>query len=222
MELNAELPMAPVGMARARGAVLRPAASLARRVRGHGPAVRAGGRGRARRVPAPQPASAGACCRSPSRGQWRVVAEVPDWNMRVFECDAGRGARLHRLVGRGLAAPSDLAWQRDALFDPALPDDVRAAGGDAAAVGPRQDHAEPPTARIVEDGATTVDRRGVGAARRALWSCAIPTIRRGRPRWTASRRRSSGSNGLYRAVALPPGPARDTVFLPAARPRHAV
>ena len=51
--------------------------------------------------------------------QWRVVADVPDWNMRVFECDPG-ATRVFLTSSADVARdPEDLTWQRDALFDPA-------------------------------------------------------------------------------------------------------
>ena len=97
--------------------------------------------------------------------QCRVVAEVPDWNMRVFDCDPGAARVLIASAVEIARDPADLAWQREALFDPALPDDVARLPEmpvtSAAAGTP-----EPSATRIVEDGGDARRGRGLGRARR--------------------------------------------------------
>src|SRR5262249_43025592 len=108
---------------------------------------------------------------------WRAVAEVGDWNMRVFEChpDASR-----------LAFVSETR-HLEAMFDPARPD------GDPLG-----------EARLVEDRGTTVSieatavRPGIlvlhapfdPSWRADIDGASVPVLR---------------ADGLYRGVALPPG-----------------
>ena len=112
----------PIGLARARGAVLRPAVSRGRRST-RPPCAASSRRGRATSAPrsCAAAASAAACCPLTEPRQLRAVADVPDWNMRVFECDRWRDARVsRRRRSRSRRDPADLAWQREALFDPGL------------------------------------------------------------------------------------------------------
>jgi prepilin-type N-terminal cleavage/methylation domain-containing protein len=113
----------------------------------------------------------------PGQASWRHVADVPDWNMRVFDCHPG-ASRL-----AFAAAPRDI----DGLFDPALPD-TEAAG----------------EAHFIEDQPThvTVDATLTRASLLVLrdtyaddWTAevdgtATPILR---------------ANGLQRGVALAPG-----------------
>jgi prepilin-type N-terminal cleavage/methylation domain-containing protein len=134
---------------------------------------------------------------------WRAIADVSNWNMRAYEChpDATRVfITTHYVVA---ADPSDLAWQRRALLDPSLPDDVLRLAERPQAVG-RDGAPAPASARIVDDEGTHV---AVAAALPApgllvlrdtydaSWSATVdgapaPILR---------------ANGIYRAVALPAG-----------------
>ena len=122
--------------------------------------------------------------------QFRIVAEVPDWNMRVFECNPGATRVVIAPAAEVSRDASDLAWQREALFDPALPDDV-ARLGVLPAVSGRPGTPGEPAARIVEDGATTVV---VEASARQPSTLVLrdSTIRRGPPPSTAFPRRFRG------------------------------
>jgi hypothetical protein len=144
--------------------------------------------------------------------QWRVVAEVPHWNMRVFECNPG-ATRVFLASSVEIAPdPEDLTWQRDALFNPAVADDTARLSKRPAA----PDRARPPetaSVRIVEDGATTV---AVEASTREAATLVLRDSYD--PSWTADLdglgRDRSGERSTVRSPC--PGPTRDTVFY---RPR---
>jgi prepilin-type N-terminal cleavage/methylation domain-containing protein len=135
--------------------------------------------------------------------QWRVVAEVPGWNMRVFECDPGATRVFIASFVEAARDPEDLTWQRDALFNPALPDDVARLRSMPAMSG-RPGPPEPAFARIVQDGATTV----IVEASAPLAGTLVLRDSYD-PGWTADvdgvPAEIARANGLYRAVALPPG-----------------
>jgi len=137
------------------------------------------------------------------RAGWRVVADVPDWNMRVLECDPGATRVFIASFVEAARDPEDLTWQRDALFNSALADDtarlsrIPATAGAAAAL-------EPAFARIVQDGATTVIvEASAGQAGTLVLRDSYD------PAWSADvdgvPAEIARANGLYRAVALPPG-----------------
>ena len=144
-----------VGVGRARGAVVRPAIPLAGGVRGHAAPLRAGGyagtsgrflrRTGVRRCVLPATESR----------QFRVVADVPDWNMRVFECNPGATRVL--LAGSVVVAPdgADIAWQREALFDPFLTDNLARLERQPQRAGLPGAPTDP-SVRIVHDGASAV------------------------------------------------------------------
>ncbi|HMC77226.1 MAG TPA: prepilin-type N-terminal cleavage/methylation domain-containing protein [Vicinamibacterales bacterium] len=202
MELNAELPMAPSGW-RVREALsydlpyLWPAEyeAAVRRFEQAAQSERAAflRRSGVRRCVFPI---------SESR-QFRVVADVPGWNMRVFECDPG-ATRVFIASATELSPdPADLAWQREALFDPALTDEVARMAALPAATAPAGPYV-PPFTQIVQDGAGAVvveasaGKGGVLVLRDSFdpsWRADVdgvpaPIVR---------------ANGLYRAVALPAG-----------------
>jgi prepilin-type N-terminal cleavage/methylation domain-containing protein len=135
--------------------------------------------------------------------QWRVVAEVPDWSMRVFECNPGATRAFIASSVDVSVEPHDLTWQRDALFDPALRDDVARVAAVPAVAG-RPGPPEPPFTRIVKDGATTVvieaSAQNGGTLVLRDWYD---------PSWTADvdggPAEIARANGLYRAVTLPAG-----------------
>jgi len=135
--------------------------------------------------------------------RWRVIDEVDDWNMRVYEChpDATR-VFLSTTIAVG-TDPSDEAWQRDALFDPSLPDDaVRL--GEMPAVAGRPGPLAPSSVRIVQDTANSV------TVEAALDAPAALVLRDSYdPSWIATvddlPATVGRANGIYRAVALPPG-----------------
>ncbi len=135
--------------------------------------------------------------------QFRIVADVPDWNMRVFDCDPGATRVVLASSADVARDPEDLAWQRDALFDLALPDEGARLPALPAASG-RPGPPEPALARIVEDGGTTVvveasvGRAGILVLRDSFDPSWIATVD-GVPAVIVR------ANGLYRAVALPPG-----------------
>jgi prepilin-type N-terminal cleavage/methylation domain-containing protein len=202
MELNAQLPMAPSGW-RVREALsydlpyLWPAEyeATVRRFEQATPAERAAflRRSGVRRCVLPVTQSR----------QFRSVADVSDWNMRVFECDPGAMRVFIASSVDVSREPSDLTWQRNALFDPALADDAARLPAMPATSG-RPGPPGPPLARIVLDGATTVvveattQRAGILVLRDSYdpaWTAEVDGV----PAETAR------ANGLYRAVALPPG-----------------
>ena len=135
--------------------------------------------------------------------QFRIVAEVPDWNMRVFECNPGAARVVIAPAADVARDASDLAWQREALFDPALPDDV-ARVAVMPAVSGRPGTPEEPMARIVEDGATTVV---VEASARQPSTLVLRDSYD--PSWSATvaglPAEIARVNGMYRAIGLPPG-----------------
>jgi prepilin-type N-terminal cleavage/methylation domain-containing protein len=131
------------------------------------------------------------------------VAEVPDWNMVVYDCDVA-ATRAFIASSVDIAAdPGDLAWQREALFDPELPDDVARVATMPPIAG-RAGSPEPPAVRIVHDGASavvleaTLAEAGLVVLRDSYdvsWRAEVD----GMPAEVAR------VNGRYRGVALPPG-----------------
>jgi hypothetical protein len=123
--------------------------------------------------------------------------------MRVFECNAGATRAL--LAGSVVVAPNpaDLVWQREALFDPFLTDNLarlerlpRRAGVPGAPAAP--------SVRILHDGASSV------VLEAALRDDGILVLRDTfDPSWRATvdglPAEVVRANGLHRAVALPPG-----------------
>jgi prepilin-type N-terminal cleavage/methylation domain-containing protein len=202
MELNAELPMAPSGW-RVREALsydlpyLWPAEyeATVRRFEQANTSERAAflRRSGVRRCVLPVT----------EQRRWRAVADVPGWSMRVFECDPD-ATRVFIASSVEIARePADLAWQRDALFDPALADDVARLAVMPSTSG-RPGPPEPPFARILQDGATTVvveasaPRAGILVLRDSYdpaWTVEVDGVAAAMTR----------VNGLYRAVALPSG-----------------
>ena len=110
-------------------------------------------------------------------GPWRTVADVSDWNMRVFECNP-QASRLAFVPEAGGI---------EAMFDPSAPD------GDP-----------PPDARIVEDGGTrvTIEATAPRAGMLVLRDSYDPSWRAEVDGQSAPIVRAYG---LYRAVALAPG-----------------
>jgi prepilin-type N-terminal cleavage/methylation domain-containing protein len=135
--------------------------------------------------------------------QWRVIAEVPGWNMRVFDCDPG-ATRVFLASRVEIARDAgDLAWQRAALFSLALPDDVAHLSKMPTMAGPGGPP-ETPSVRILDDRATavTVEAATPQAATLVLRDSYDPS-------WTAEvdgvPAELVRANALYRAVAVPPG-----------------
>jgi prepilin-type N-terminal cleavage/methylation domain-containing protein len=134
--------------------------------------------------------------------QFAPIAKVPDWNMIVFDCDAGAvRAFLPPAVEAGNAG--DIGWEREALFDTAFPDDIARVARVPAAAG-LPGRPEPPSVRIVHDGSTTVvleatlNRTGMLVLRDTYdpaWSAEVD----GQPAEVVR------VNGRYRGVNLPPG-----------------
>jgi prepilin-type N-terminal cleavage/methylation domain-containing protein len=135
--------------------------------------------------------------------EYARVADVADWNMSVFECDPdARRVFVTRTVDVA-STPDNLAWQREALFDPTLPDDVARVAAMPAISG-RAGAPEPASVRIIQDGASTVvleaalDRIGLVVLRDTYdpsWRAEVD----GQPAEIAR------VNGRYRGIALPPG-----------------
>ena len=203
MELNGELPMAPSGF-RVREALsydlpyLWPFEyeAVVKQFERAGPAARHAflRRSGVRRCVLPT---------SESR-QFHVVAEVPGWNMRVFDCDPG-ATRVFIATEVGISRdPDDFAWQRDALFDPALADTVVRIPALPPPVAGRAGAPEPPALRIVEDGSTRV------VIEAALREPGLLVLRDSfDPSWVAEvdgePAQIARANSLYRAVSLPAG-----------------
>jgi prepilin-type N-terminal cleavage/methylation domain-containing protein len=202
MQLNAELPMAPSGF-RVREALsydlphLWPSEyeAAVKQFERAGPDARHAflRRGGVRRCVLPKT----------EPRQFRVVADVPAWNMRVFDCDPG-ATRVFLATDVAVSpAPADLGWQRDALFDTALADTVVR----MPALPQRAGHAgvpEPPFLRIVEDGSTRV------VIEAALPEAGVLVLRDSYdPSWIAEvdgePAQIARANSLYRAVSLPEG-----------------
>ena len=150
-----------VGMARARGALLRSARSVAVGLRGHRAPVRA------RRAPASATrscgaaASAGACVPSAPLPADRRGGALGDEALRMRP-DGDEGVHARRPCASGRAGPT---WQRARPLRSGLPDDVLRMASilvPAGGAGPP----EPLAARIVEDGANDGDDRGRAADRR--------------------------------------------------------
>ena len=99
--------------------------------------------------------------------------------------------------------PSDPAWEREALFNPGIGDEVARLPAMPAGAGRAGPH-EPPFARIVQDGATRV----VIEASAGLGGTLVLRDSYD-PSWTAEvdgiPAAISRANGRYRAVGLPPG-----------------
>lgn len=135
--------------------------------------------------------------------QYAPVAEVSDWNMMVFDCDSGARRAFVPPAADVAPVPGDLAWQREALFDQAVWDDVARVAAMPAVAG-RAGAPEPPSVRIVHDGASTVvleatlNRTGLVVLRDTYdpsWRAEVD----GEPAEVAR------VNGRYRGVALPAG-----------------
>lgn len=137
------------------------------------------------------------------RRPFRSVTDVPDWNMRVFECNPG-ASRVYLASSVAVAANAeDLAWQREALFDTSMTDDM-ARLSRAPAVAGTSAAATTSSVRIVEDRASRVQveaslkEQGVLVLRDTFdpsWTATVD----GRPAEIVR------ANAIYRGVALPPG-----------------
>jgi len=135
--------------------------------------------------------------------EWRAVANVDDWNMRVYACHPG-ATRAYIAESATVAAnPTDEAWAREALFDPALPDEtVR-----LAAMPPPAGRAGGPESlslRFVRDDPNDV------ALDATLTRPSVVVLRDTfDPSWTATvdglPAAIARANGIYRAVAVPAG-----------------
>jgi prepilin-type N-terminal cleavage/methylation domain-containing protein len=135
--------------------------------------------------------------------QFRRAADVPDWNMAVFECNAGAVRAFIAPVVTVAPDAADLAWQREGLFDPALPDDVARIPAMPATAG-RAGTPEPPSVRIVHDGASAV------VLEATLREAGLLVLRDSYdPSWRAEVDGAPAEivrvNARYRGVALPPG-----------------
>jgi hypothetical protein len=137
------------------------------------------------------------------RRPWRAVAEVSDWNMRVYDCHPD-AARMFIASTVAIASdPSDLEWQRAALFDPGLPDEAVRLDRMPEAAG-REGPPEPAFARFIEDGGTTVSiEAGVPLPSVLVLRDSFESS------WTldvdGAAAEIARANGRYRAVALRPG-----------------
>jgi prepilin-type N-terminal cleavage/methylation domain-containing protein len=135
--------------------------------------------------------------------QYSRVADVPDWNMAVFECDPG-AARVFLAPSVAIApAGAGIEWERDALFDPALPDDVARIARMPATAGVAGAQ-EYPFVRIVHDGASRVEIEA------ALNRTGLVVLRDSYdPSWRAEVDGTPAEivrvNGRYRGVAVPAG-----------------
>ena len=138
-----------------------------------------------------------------ARRPYLRIAEVPDWNMAVYDCDP-HAVRVYLAPAVEIRPDgAGEAWERDALFDVKLPDDVaRVAAMPAAAgvAGPPED----PSVRIVHDGATVVELAA------ATDRTTLVVLRDSYdPSWRADVDGVPAEivrvNGRYRGVAVPAG-----------------
>ena len=178
-------------LASARSVVLRPAVSLAGGVRSDASA------GSNRRTPRERAAflrrSGVRRCVLPADR----TAAVPRrrGGARTGTCASSSATRVRRACSSRPSVdvardPVDLAWQREALFDPALPDDVARLAVMPATCRAAPGTPEPPAARIVQDGATTRGRRGVGCAQPGMLVLRDSYD----PSWTRRGRRPAGGD----------------------------
>jgi hypothetical protein len=137
------------------------------------------------------------------RRSWRAIADVSDWNMRVYDCHPDAARMFIASTVEIAGDPSDVEWQRAALFDPSLTDDTVRLDRMPAAAG-REGPPEPAFARFIDDGDTTVSieaavpRPSMLVLRdsfEASWTLDVD----GRAAEIAR------ANGRYRAVALRAG-----------------
>jgi hypothetical protein len=136
-------------------------------------------------------------------GEWPPIANVDNWNMRVYDCHPA-ATRAYIAASAAVAAdPTDDVWAREALFGPALPDEaVRLAGmpppaGRAGAPGS-------PSLRFVQDDPNDVTLEAT------LMQPSVVVLRDTfDPSWTATvdglPAVIARANGIYRAVAVPAG-----------------
>ena len=135
--------------------------------------------------------------------QYAHLAAVPDWNMAVFDCDPGAHRAFVAPAVDVARAGQDLAWQREALFDPAVWDDVVRVAAMPLPAG-RAGPPEPPSVRIVHDGASTVELEAT------LNRTGLVVLRDTYdPSWRAEVDGEAAAvvrvNGRYRGVAVPAG-----------------
>jgi hypothetical protein len=135
--------------------------------------------------------------------EWPAIANVNDWNMRVYDCHPG-ATRAYIAESVAVAAdPTDDVWGREALFDPALPDEaVRLAAMPPAAGRPGAPGT--PSLRFVQDDPNdvtlevTLSQSSVVVLRDTFdpsWAATVD----GLPAAIAR------ANGIYRGVAIPAG-----------------
>lgn len=55
---------------------------------------------------------------------WQVIADVPNWSMRVYDCHPDATRVFVATTIQIAHDPADESWEREALFDPSLPDTV--------------------------------------------------------------------------------------------------
>ena len=140
------------------------------------------------------------------------ILEVAHWETKLFECGP-TATRVFSTTTVSLGSTPD--WQRAALFDPDLPDDVLRMAGIGVAAG-ILGKPEPLAARIVEDGANEVTieaglpTEGFVVLRDTLRSVLARDGRRAASRDWTGQWCGPGDQGGGRAP-------RDTVSLPAAR-----
>jgi prepilin-type N-terminal cleavage/methylation domain-containing protein len=138
-----------------------------------------------------------------TRPPYPVLAEVPDWGMRLFDCNPAATRVFVASAVEVAPDPADLGWQQSALFDATLPDDLARVPHMPPQAG-RSSTPEALSARIVLDGATNV------TVEAALPHSGLLVLRDSYdPSWRADVDGMPAeivrANGLYRAVALPAG-----------------
>jgi prepilin-type N-terminal cleavage/methylation domain-containing protein len=135
--------------------------------------------------------------------QTRRVADVSDWHMHVYEC-VPDATRVFVTASPDIAADADdMEWQREALFDPALRDDVARVPRMPPIAG-RAGKPEAASARILHDGG------GVVIVEAAMPREGLLVLRDSYDEsWRAEADGQPAQivrvNGRYRGVALPPG-----------------
>jgi len=135
--------------------------------------------------------------------EWPAIANVDDWNMRVYDCHPG-ATRAYIAENAAVAAdPTDEVWAREALFNPALPDEAVRLPAMPPPAG-RPGAPGTPSLRFVQDDPNDVTLEVT------LRQQSVVVLRDTfDPSWTATvdglPAAIARANGIYRAVAVPTG-----------------
>jgi hypothetical protein len=135
--------------------------------------------------------------------EWRAIGDVGDWNMRAYDCHPGATRAYVASTVTVAPNPSDEGWQREALFDPGLPDDAVRLSAMPPSAG-RAGAPESASVRFVADDPNAVTLEAM-AARPSV----VVLRDTFDPSWTATvdglPATVARADGVYRAVAVPAG-----------------